>query len=65
MEQIYLSLTACKELGIVHADFPRHMPLMAGAARGEDAGGDIPERPTMLFKPFEENVTRLGEWLVK
>ncbi|KAK4313454.1 hypothetical protein Pmani_015211 [Petrolisthes manimaculis] len=65
VERMYLSLTACKELGIVHPDFPKPVPMVAGVAIEGNRGSDIPERPiSMPFKPLEENVPRLEEWLL-
>ena len=67
VERMYLSFTTCKELGLVHADFPQPSPLVAGTGLvGDDVSSDIPARPTsMPLQPLKKNVARLEEWLLR
>ena len=69
VERMYLSFTTCKDLGLVHSDFPQPSPLVASMGLvgedGSDGSSDIPARPTsMPFQPLEENVACLEEWLL-
>ncbi|XP_076058554.1 uncharacterized protein LOC143035571 [Oratosquilla oratoria] len=66
VRQVYLSLAACKDLGLVHEGFP-HPPLPTIASVGggsSDSRGPPPRPATMPFPPLEENVPRLQEWLL-
>ncbi|KAK8384324.1 hypothetical protein O3P69_009244 [Scylla paramamosain] len=70
VDKIYLSLDACKDLGLVHADFPQ--PPVREVASVSGSGPTPPSRPaaapprpnTMLLPPLEENVPMLQEWLL-
>ena len=69
-KDLYFSLGACKGLGLVPKDFPRHTQFTAEAACSEEALGNevcqVPPRPTEApFSPLEENVARLEGWLQK
>ena len=71
VKKFYLSLDACKDLGLVHRNFPT--PLVAPTVLGEGEGDSQPgshtdctppPRPeTVPFPPLIENVARLEEWL--
>ncbi|KAK8390853.1 hypothetical protein O3P69_010520 [Scylla paramamosain] len=55
VDKIYLSLDACKDLGLVHADFPQ--PPVREVASVTGSGPTPPPRPnTMPLPPLEENV---------
>ena len=75
----YLSLKTCKQLGLVHKDFPAPLPTTAsvvsaptpsvkthsGAAEVRLHSG-LPKKPTdMPFAPLEENIERIQEWLLQ
>ncbi|KAK3894919.1 hypothetical protein Pcinc_001367 [Petrolisthes cinctipes] len=67
----YVSLQACKDLGLVHADFPYQSPVVApttadiGNATSESADY-LPARPdTVPLTPLEENVPHLEAWLLR
>ena len=67
VQQVYLSLAACKDLGLVHEHFPNPL-LPAVASVDEESSGktaSLPVRPaSMPLPPLEENVPRLQEWLL-
>ncbi|KAK8372979.1 hypothetical protein O3P69_012755 [Scylla paramamosain] len=64
VDKIYLSLDACKDLGLVHADFPQ--PPVREVASVSGSGPTPPSRPaaapprpnTMPLPPLEENRPR-------
>ena len=76
---LYLSLDNCKDLNLVHRDFP-HVDVNANSAEGTPTINNIdtdtelstdtkhtviPERPKALpFPPVEENVPMLEKWLL-
>lgn len=70
VDKIYLSLDACKDLGLVHADFPQ--PPVREVASVSGSGPTPPSRltaapprpNTMPLPPLEENVPMLQEWLL-
>ncbi|KAK8377955.1 hypothetical protein O3P69_018692 [Scylla paramamosain] len=70
VDKIYLSLDACKDLGLVHAGLPQ--PPVREVASVSDSGPTPPSRPaaapprpnTMPLPPLEENVPMLQEWLL-
>ncbi|KAK8381431.1 hypothetical protein O3P69_018484 [Scylla paramamosain] len=70
VDKIYLSLDACKDLGLVHTDFPQ--PPVREVASVSGSGPTPPSRPaaapprpnTMPLPPLEENVPMLQEWLL-
>ena len=71
-KSLFLSLGACKELGLVPKDFPHHPRLAVQAAAVAAAGSATPTpdqapiRPaTTPFPPHEEHVGRLEEWLLQ
>ena len=69
-KDLYLSLGACKGLGLVPLDFALHTQLTLGVAYSEEALEDevcqVPPRPTEVpFSPLEENVAKLEGWLLK
>ena len=66
VERLYLSCATCKDLGLVHQDFPQPPTLIAGAEVKDGVVGDAPERPTALpLQPLEENVPQLEQWLLR
>lgn len=66
VERLYLSFATCRELGMVHKDFPQPLLRIACVDIGSNASDDIPVRPTtMPLPPLEENVVRLQEWLLR
>lgn len=65
----YISLQACKDLGLVHADFPHQSTTVASADVGDATASTpadcTPPRPaTIPLQPVEENASRLEEWLL-
>ena len=69
-KQFYLSLAACRDLGLVHEDFPHQTLLVASTgmsrASGPPTPPTAPPRPSsMPLPPLEENVQRLEEWLLQ
>ncbi|XP_045122674.1 uncharacterized protein LOC123511117 [Portunus trituberculatus] len=74
VEKIYLSLDACRDLGLVHADFPQPPLREVASVGGESGSGASPPPPrppaapprpaTMPLSPLEENVPMLQEWLL-
>ena len=66
VERLYLSCTTCKDLGLVHQDFPKPPTLIAGAEVMDSGANDVPERPTaMPIQPLEGNVPQLEQWLLR
>ena len=67
----YISLQACKDLGLVHVDFPHQPAVVASTAAGvddtapESADSALPRPATVPFPPLEENVPRLEDWLLR
>lgn len=68
-KQLYLSLPACKKLGLVHPDFPHQAPLIASTSIEGDPRIPTPTlvpRPSVIpLPPLEENASRLEEWLLQ
>lgn len=64
-KNFYLSLDACKDLGLVHRNFPIYVASATTKGEGVVHSENIPmARPTKLpFSPLIENVPRLEEWL--
>ena len=71
VDDIFLSLSACRQLSIVHADFLCHQ---IGAISDADPSGaadmaadtprQVPDRPVQPpFPPTEENIPKLEAWL--
>ncbi|XP_066969139.1 uncharacterized protein [Macrobrachium rosenbergii] len=67
----YLSMDACKKLGLVPETFPNHAPFSDSAPTAASAthtsveATDQSARPsTIPFSPTEENITRLEDWLL-
>ena len=67
----YLSLSACRELGLVpdtfpdHAPFLGHTPTLASALLKATETACRPARPAAIpFPPTEENIARLENWLL-
>lgn len=61
---LFLSLTACKDLGLVPDTFPFHVPTAAGTRMESVSDPELPPTPeTIPYPPLEENVERLQEWL--
>ncbi|KAK3888979.1 hypothetical protein Pcinc_006984 [Petrolisthes cinctipes] len=67
----YVSLQACKDLGLVHADFPYQSPVVAptsadvGNATSESADYLLARPDTVPLTPLEENVPQLEAWLLR
>ena len=63
----YISLQACKDLGLVHADFPHQSPVATLIVTDVGNGADsTSKRPPMIpFPPLEEYVPQLEEWLFR
>lgn len=68
-KDLYLSLGACKGLGLVPEDFPRHTQMVGAACSEQSQGNEtyqVPPRPNdMPYPPLEENIARLEGWLLK
>ena len=71
---LYLSETACKELGLVDKDFPNCIATACSATKPSKQDEsckciprvDAPEKPPVIpFPPTEENVENLRGWLLK
>lgn len=61
---VFLSLAACKDLGLVPDAFPFHIPAAAGTGVDSVSDPSLPPPPQDIpFPPLEENVGRLQEWL--
>lgn len=62
-----MSLKVCKQLGLVHSNFP-HQPPIAAIVTLESTRpglGDIPPRPdAMTLTPLDETFQQLEEWLL-
>ena len=66
VERLYLSCSACRDLGIIPQGFPQPATVMAAAEVTESVSNGAPERPTtMPLQPLEENVPRLEQWLLR
>ena len=69
--QSYISLQACRDLGLVHADFPHQSQVAASIVTDVDNAAmeppdSVPTRPpTVSFPPLEEYVPQLEEWLLR
>ena len=69
--RFYISLEACKQLGLVHSDFPHQLPTAATVMRDiitskPELADNIPPRPDVVpFTPLEESVAQLEEWLLR
>lgn len=67
----YISLEPCKQLGLVHSNFPHQPPITAPVTTDSDFSqvehiGNIPQRPKEVpFPPLEESVPQLKEWLLR
>ncbi|KAK8398601.1 hypothetical protein O3P69_004024 [Scylla paramamosain] len=66
---LFLSLSACKELGLVPAGFPHHSLPTVQAVEAPDTTAEPAQPPakpaTIPFPPHEEHVRRLEEWLLQ
>ncbi|XP_063888612.1 uncharacterized protein K02A2.6-like [Scylla paramamosain] len=66
---LFLSLSACKELGLVPAGFPHHSLPTVQAVEARDTTAEPAQPPakpaTIPFPPHEEHVRRLEEWLLQ
>ncbi|KAK3888627.1 hypothetical protein Pcinc_007352 [Petrolisthes cinctipes] len=68
---LYLSLTACVELGLVPRSFPNNLQVAAGVAHmlpvcQPGLMNILPTGPTVVpLPPLKENVDRLEEWLCR
>ncbi|KAK8378978.1 hypothetical protein O3P69_009604 [Scylla paramamosain] len=63
---LFLSLSACKELGLVPAGFPHHSLPTIRAVEATAEPAQPPAKPAMIpFPPHEEHVRRLEEWLLQ
>ena len=75
---LYLSETACKELGLVHTNFPKCLATSCSATKPDKDNDnedvmckciprtDAPEKPAAIpFPPTEENVEKLHAWFLK
>lgn len=69
--RFYISLEACKQLGLVHSKFPHQPPTAAivrleGDSAGPKSEGGTPPRPASIpFSPLEESVPLLEDWLLR
>ena len=68
MERMFLSVKACKSLGLVDAEFPHHirqqMRTVASATEVTSHESDTPSKPEKLpYPPTEENVEQLEKFL--
>ena len=71
VDDMFLSLSACRNLSVVHADFPCHQIGAisdANPPEGADMPADkphhLPDRPNQLpFPPTEGNIPKLEAWL--
>ena len=70
---LYLSESACRDLGIVNEDFPKQTTAASASSAEKDEDeqckciprADTPERPTDIpFKPTLENRDKLKQWLI-
>ena len=66
---MYLSLNLCKQLKLVHEEFP-HIDVSQevnnndAATKSNVKTVEIPQRPEIMpFDPVEENIHKLEEWL--
>ncbi|MPC62648.1 hypothetical protein E2C01_056737 [Portunus trituberculatus] len=59
---LFISLTACKELGLVPDTFPFHVPTAAGTGLEPVSDPGLPPTPKVMpYPPLEKNVERLQE----
>ncbi|KAK8406335.1 hypothetical protein O3P69_007200 [Scylla paramamosain] len=66
VERLYLSCTTCKDLGLIHQDFPKPSAVTAGVGVTEGDAHDVPGRPAAIpMQPLEENVPQLEQWLLR
>ena len=66
VERLYLSCTTCKDLGLIHQDFPKPPAVIAGVGVMDGDAHDVPGRPTALpMQPLEENIPQLEQWLLQ
>lgn len=69
--RFYISLEACKQLGLVHSNLPHQPPTTAiitleGDSTGSERVGGLPPRPAAIpFNPMEESVPQLEDWLLR
>ena len=74
VEHLFLSVGTCKELGLVHQNFPHHTrnhepaeevnSITIPRSRSTKAGNNLPDRPMrMPFPPREDNIPKLEEFL--
>ena len=70
---LYLSESACRDLGIVNQDFPKQTTVASASSAEDDEEeqckciprAEAPERPTEIpFKPTLENRDKLKQWLI-
>ena len=68
----FLSLHGCKNLGLVHKDFPFHVLTPPQIDNIHETGVDddieklLPRRPSKLpYPPTEENLPKLEKWLLE
>ena len=73
-KNFYLSLSACKELGVVHRNFPQQVPVVGVVSSVDPPPATdctvmprpLPPKPEVMpFQPIEENVHRLEGWLLQ
>ncbi|KAK8381291.1 hypothetical protein O3P69_018401 [Scylla paramamosain] len=64
VERLYLSCTTCKDLGLIHQDFPNPSAVAAGVGVTDGDAHDVPGRPAAIpMLPLEENVPQLEQTL--
>ncbi|KAK8376778.1 hypothetical protein O3P69_010000 [Scylla paramamosain] len=62
VERLYLSFTTCKDLGLIHQDFPNPSAVTAGVGVTDGDAHDVPGRPAAIpMQPLEENVPQLEQ----
>ena len=61
---LFLSLDACKGLGLVPDSFPHH-DLTSASLAVEEARPPPPKPASVPFPPLEENVSKLEQWLLR
>ena len=66
--KIYLSLDTCKQIEIIHPNFPNvniNSTINAVNTTTNNRAKLLPERPaTLPFEPIEENIHKLESWLM-
>ena len=66
VERLYLSCTTCKDLGLIHQDFPKPSAVTASVRVTDGDAHDVPGRPAAIpMQPLEENVPQLEQWLLR